>query len=47
MKFTRNTQRNLRVIGYLLLDLGAGLMLGTALALSAFVYVLDWAARSM
>lgn len=47
MQITRNTQRNLRLIGYLLLDLGAGLMLGTALALSAFIYALDVVARGM
>jgi hypothetical protein len=41
----RSTQRNLRLLGYALLDIGAGVFLGLMLGLALEVYVLDYVAR--
>lgn len=40
-----NTQRNLRLAFYFILDIGGGFLFGVALALAVFVQVLDYAAR--
>lgn len=42
-----NTQRNFRLVGYLLLEMGGGFLFGVALALALFVQVLDYAARAL
>jgi len=37
---TKNTQRNWRLAGYLLIEIGGGFLFGTALALASMVQVL-------
>lgn len=42
-----NTQRNFRLAGYLLLEMGGGFLFGVALALAVFVQALDYVTRAL